>query len=127
MPEFPGPLLADQPRGNQILAAVIAPAVLGAIAGILVGASEAAYIAISVVAAVGGVAAGFDHLGAASGAKRGVLGGLLYGAFVLVAHAITGADAKVELADPEVIFPIITAIIGALLGVLGGWLRARRA
>jgi hypothetical protein len=125
MAEFPAPLLSEQPRRNQILAVLVAPAVLGAITGVLLGISEGAYIAIGIVAAVGGVFAGFDHPGPGSGAKRGVVGGFLFGAFVLIAHAITGADAKTETSDPEILFPIITAIIGTLLGVFGGWLRRR--
>lgn len=41
-----------------------------------VAASEATYLALSLIGVLGGVAAGFDHLGPAAGAKRGLLAGM---------------------------------------------------
>ena len=74
---------------------------------------------------VGGVGAGFDHRGAAAGAKRGLLGGVLFGAFVLIAHELHGATAKAHLPEPAIVLVVITAALGVALGALGGWLRGR--
>jgi hypothetical protein len=43
---------------------------------------------------LGGIGAGFDHLGAAAGAKRGLVAGSIFGGAILVAHQIHGAEAK---------------------------------
>ena len=87
--------------------------------------SKATYVVLSLLAVLGGVGAGLDHLGAAAGAKRGLVGGTIFGAFVLIAHEIHGATAKADLPDPPILLVLITAVLGVLLGALGGWFRAR--
>lgn len=119
------PLLEERPRNVQIVLAVIVPAVFGAITGYFLGISEGVYLVLSVLAFLGGIVAGFDHSGAADGAKRGLLGGTLFGAFVLIAHEIHGATAEAHLPEPAVVLVVITAVLGVLLGALGGWLRGR--
>ncbi|CAN5420190.1 hypothetical protein BH10ACT11_BH10ACT11_06420 [soil metagenome] len=121
------PLLADRPRNLQILFAVVAPAVFGIVAGLLLGSSKGAYIVVSLIAAIGGVGAGFDHSGWIAGAKRGLLGGTLYGAFILIAHEISGSAARVDLPDPAIVLVVVTAMLGALFGALGGFGRQRVA
>ena len=76
---------------------------------------------------MGGVAAGFEYLGAGPGTLRGLLGGALYGSSILIAHEIEGSAAEADLPDPAVVLVVLTVIIGAGLGALGGWLRRRRA
>jgi hypothetical protein len=118
-------LLRDRPRPVQIVVAGVVPAVLGAIAGILIGASTGAYWAVAAVVAVGGVIAGFEHQDGWGGADRGVVGGLLYGIGLLAAHAIAGTHAKVSLGSFPPLFAVVTAIIGMFLGALGGYLARR--
>jgi hypothetical protein len=120
-------LLQEEGRPYGRPSAVIPAIVLGAVAGILLGVSEPLYLVVSLLAAAGGVAAGFEHLGAAAGAIRGLIGGGLYGAALLIAHQIEGSAAKANLPDPQILLVVLTVIIGAALGALGGWLRARRA
>src|SRR3954447_15565004 len=122
---WPPPLLSDRPRHEQVISALVAPVVFGSIAGILIGVSSAAYLVISLLAFVGGILAGYDHVGAAAGAKRGILGGTLYGAFTLIAHEIDGSELKTDLPHPGIILVVAVGILGALLGALGGWLRGR--
>jgi hypothetical protein len=119
------PLMSENPRPVQITLVGVVPAVYGFITGLTLGWSQAVYTVLALLAIPGGVLAGFDHLGAAAGAKRGFAGGLLFGAFVLIAHAITGADAKAKLPDPAIVLVVITTVLGVALGALGGALRQR--
>ena len=77
------PLMSEHPLGVQILLVVIVPAVYGAITGYFLGTSEAVYLVLSIVGVVGGVAAGFDHLGAKAGALRGIAAGSIFGGAIL--------------------------------------------
>ena len=120
------PLLRDRPRQAQVGLAVIAPFVLGAVTGVALGIAAGAYWALSAVAVVGGVLAGLEHEDCRGGARRGILGGALFGLGVLLAHAITGADAKVSLGSFPPFLIVIDAVIGMLLGMLGGQISRRQ-
>jgi hypothetical protein len=120
------PLLRDRPRQVQLVLAVIAPFVLGAITGIALGIAAGAYWALSALAVVGGVLAGLEHEDWRGGARRGILGGALFGLGVLIAHAITGAGAKVSLGSFPPLLIVIDAIIGMFLGMLGGHISHRQ-
>jgi hypothetical protein len=120
------PLLRDRPRQTQIVLAVVAPFVLGAITGIALGIAAGAYWALSAVAVVGGVLAGLEHEDWRGGARRGLLGGALFGLGVLLAHAVSGAGAKVSLGGLPPLLIVIDAIIGAFLGILGGHISHRQ-
>ena len=113
-------LLRDRPRPAQILLAGVVPAIVGALAGILVGVSSAAYWVVAVIAAVGGFLAGFEHRDGWGGADRGLIGGAVYGTALLVAHAIAGTHAKVSLGSFPPLLAVVTAIFGMLLGAAGG-------
>ncbi len=119
------PLLEERTRAVQLVLVVVIPAIYGAITGYVLGVSEGTYLVLSLLAVLGGIGAGFDHLGAAAGAKRGLAGGVIFGASVLIAHEIHGATAKADLPDPAILLVVITAVLGVALGALGGWLRAR--
>lgn len=119
------PLLAEHPRPVQALLAGVVPTVFGAVTGIFLGVSEPVYLVLALLGILGGVAAGFDHLGAAGGARRGALGGVLFGAAILIAHELSGAEAEAELPEPAVLLVVVTTVLGVLLGALGGRLRAR--
>lgn len=119
------PLLLDRPFGAQLVLAVIVPALFGLLAGYLLGVSETAYLIVSLLGVLGGIAAGYDHLGADQGFVRGIVGGVLFGVFILVGHSVFGQQAKAEIPQPHVILPIVTTVLGALFGAWGGALRAR--
>ena len=108
-----------------MLLAGLIPAAIGALAGVLLGVSSGAYWAVGAVAALGGLAAGFEHPDARSAAARGAVAGAIYGVALLLAHAIAGTHAKVSLGSFPPLLAVITAIIGALLGVLGAWIARR--
>jgi hypothetical protein len=117
---FTPTLLRDRPRPVQVILGGVVPFAVGAVAGVLLGVAAGAYWAIGVLAAVGGVLAGFEHRDGWGGADRGLVGGALYGIGLLTAHAVAGTDATVSLGSFPPLLPVITAIIGMFLGALGG-------
>ncbi|MEO7197356.1 MAG: hypothetical protein ABIZ50_02690 [Solirubrobacterales bacterium] len=124
---WPPPLLAEHPRSLQIVLAGGVPAVYGAVTGYFLGVSELTYLVLSVIGIVGGVGAGFDHVGPSAGAKRGLMAGVIFGGAILVAHEIHGAAAKADLPDPAVLLVLATTLLGSAFAALGGLLRARLA
>ena len=120
-------LFRDRPRPQQILLGGVIPAIFGAIAGILIGATTTGYWILAVLVSIGGFLAGFEHQDGWGGADRGVSGGAIYGTALLIAHAIAGTHAKVSLGSFPPLFAVVTAIIGMFLGAAGGRLaRAQR-
>jgi hypothetical protein len=125
---MPQPVLfRDRPRPVQIALGGVVPAATGALAGVLVGASTTAYWIVAILAGVGGFLSGFEHQDGWGGADRGLVGGAIYGASLLIAHAIAGTHAKVSLRSFPPLLAVVTAILGMLLAALGGRLaRAQR-
>jgi hypothetical protein len=119
------PLLLEQSRSVQVLLAVVLPVLYGAVTGYFLGVSEATYLVLSVLGVLGGIGAGFDHVGAATGAKRGLIAGVLFGGSILVAHEIHGADAKAHLPEPAILLVVVTTVLGIGFAALGGWFRER--
>ena len=119
------PLLNEHPRPLQIFLAIILPAAYGALTGYVLGVSEGTYLVLSIIGILGGIGAGFDHLGARAGALRGVMAGLIFGSSILIAHEIHGAEAKADLPEPAILLVVVTTVLGAAFGALGGWMRQR--
>jgi hypothetical protein len=119
------PLLSERPRNVQVALIVIPSIVWGLITGWTLDVSEALYALANLIAIVGGVAGGFECKDAAAGAKRGVVGGLLFGVGILLADAAIVDHREATLPNPAILLVIVTAVGGALLGALGGALRAR--
>lgn len=114
------PLFRDRPRPIQIVLGGIVPFVFGAVVGVVLGISAGAYWGLSALAGLGAIAAGFEHQDGWGGADRGLIGGALFGAGILIAHAIAGTHAKVSLGSFPPLLIVIDAIAGMLLGALGG-------
>ncbi|MGH2985623.1 MAG: ComEA family DNA-binding protein [Solirubrobacterales bacterium] len=119
------PLLSEQPRSVQILLAVVIPALYGAVTGYFLGVSEPVYLVLAILGVLGAVGAGFDHFGARAGAWRGVIAGSVFGASILIAHEIHGADAKAHIPEPPILLVVVTTVIAIAFATLGGWLRER--
>jgi hypothetical protein len=120
------PLLAERRPIEQAFIVLVLPSLFGAICGVMLGISEGLYVLLTLLGILGGIAAGYDHATASEGALRGIAGGALFGTFILLAHAITGAHAKATLPEPHVFLPIATTLISIALGAIGGGIRARR-
>jgi hypothetical protein len=113
-------LFRDRPRPVQIVAGGVIPVAIGALQGVLIGTSVAAYWAVGVLAGIGAFVAGFEHRDGWGGADRGFFGGLFYGIALLVVHALVGTDALVSLGSFPPLLAVLTAIIGMLLSAGGG-------
>jgi len=111
---------ADRSWPLQLLLAGGVPLATGGLQGWLVGISSAGYLAMAVLAALGGFGHGFEHPDARTGAARGVVGGTLFGTALVVTHALVGTHAKVTLGSSPLLFVLISAVIGMLLGSAGG-------
>jgi apolipoprotein N-acyltransferase len=113
-------LLRDRPPPVQVLVAGVIPTAIGALQGLLIGASVAAYWAVALVALIGAFVAGFEHRDGWGGADRGFFGGLFYGIALLVVHKLMGTSAKVSLGSFPPLLVVITAIIGMFASAAGG-------
>jgi len=120
------PLLADRRPAEQALIVLVLPSLFGAICGVILGINGPLYTVLTLLAILGGIGAGYDHATPREGALRGIAGGALFGTFILLAHAVAGTDAEVELPDPHVLLPIATTLISIPLGAIGGAIRARQ-
>src|SRR5436305_15240402 len=92
-------LFRDRPRPMQVLLGGISPALLGTLAGVLVGVSAGGYWAVSAVAGIGGFLAGFEHRDGWGGADRGLVGRPIYSATPGRVHWAIGNHAQVALGD----------------------------
>jgi hypothetical protein len=121
------PLFEDRPFWLQLLGLVIVPVIFGLLSGFALGWSEVLYlIMVGPIALIGGFLGGIEHRGFEDGFARGLVGGLVFGSFILLGHKIAGTDPKADLPDPQVGLVILTTVVGGILGGLGGRFRARR-
>jgi hypothetical protein len=119
------PLLAEWPWAIRIVLAGLVPMGFGFLCGALLGSSGTLFLALQALAAVGGYLAGLEHSRPSHGRLRGVLGGLLFGGFILIGHQTAGGSDHGLLPHPELIQIAITCAFGALLGTLGARTRQR--
>lgn len=119
------PLLRERSLSAQLLLAVVSPIVFGALCGYVLGSSESGYNLLMLIAGVGGVLAGFEHLGPRQGAIRGIVGGVLFTSALVICFAVRGVPALAHLPLPLAGMAPIYAAMGMPLGALGGRLRRR--
>jgi hypothetical protein len=118
-------LLESHSPNVQMILALVVPSVFGIVTGIFLGISEIVYLVLSILGIGGGYMAGKEHIGAGEGAIRGFTGGILFGTFILAAHALTGLERQAHLPEPEILLVVITTVFGIVLGALGGRSRQR--
>ena len=118
---------AQRSEGQKVIIGAVIPALVGALAGFLVGASAAGYWVVAVLAAVGAFLGGFEHSGGWDAADRGFFGGVIYGTTLLLVRELIHNPAKVSLGSFPPFLVVITALAGTLLSAAGGRLaRARQ-
>lgn len=113
-------LFRDRPRNFQVVFGGLVPVIVGAVAGVLIGASAPVYWVWAILAGIGAFLSGFEHRDGWGGADRGFFGGLFYGIGLLVMHAIVGTHATVSLGSFPPLFAVVTAIISMFLAAAGG-------
>lgn len=121
----PPPLLSSLPGPTQANIVVVVPLLFGAVCGFLLSESEPGWVIGNVIAALGGIAGGYEHENPRSGAARGALAGLMFGVGIVIADAVTAAEPIAETPEPIILLPALIVILGTALGGLGGKLRAR--
>jgi hypothetical protein len=118
---------AQRSEGQKVIIGAVIPALVGALAGFLVGASAAGYWVVAILAGVGALLGGFEHDGGWDAADRGFFGGVIYGTTLLLVHELIHNQAKVSLGNFPPFLVVITALAGTLLSAAGGRLaRGRR-
>jgi len=122
---WPPPLLRQRPLAVQLVITVVLPAAFGALCGTVLGVSALWFNVLMLAAGVGGVLGGFEHDGARSGFLRGLVGGVVFAASLLVTFDARGVRALAPLPASLPIMAVGYAIMGLPLGALGGWLRGR--
>jgi hypothetical protein len=118
-------LFVSRPGRVQIVLVVLVPAILGGVAGLVLPPVPALYIAINVVAAIGGLLAGLEHRNVGEAALRGLGGGFFFGAAIIGLHALSGGDDHKYLGQLPIVLPVITAAFGSLFAVIGCFVRRR--
>jgi hypothetical protein len=111
---------AERSEGQKVIIGAVIPALVGGLAGFLVGASSAGYWVVAVLAAVGAFLSGFEHSDGWDAADRGFLGGVIYGTTLLLVHELIHNHAKVSLGSFPPFLVVVTALAGTLLAAAGG-------
>jgi hypothetical protein len=119
------PLFDERPWAVRIVLAGIVPMGFGFLCGMVLSSSGTLFLGLQVLAALGGYFAGFEHDLPHHARIRGVIGGLLFGGFILIGHHVAGGTDHGLIANPELIQLVFTATFGALLGTLGAHTRRR--
>ena len=119
-------LFRTQPVALKVVLGGIVPALFGAVTGWALGADEIVYTVLALSGIAGGYFAGLEHDDPKAGALRGLVGGTLFGAFILLTNELIGEEPEAELLEPHIILVGFTAGFGVLLGVLGARRRRRR-
>ena len=92
----------------------------------MLGVSEAVYVVFALLGLAGAYLAGLEHDTARGGMLRGILGGSLFGLFILLGHGFFFDSApKAHIPDPAIIHVMITTVFGAAFGALAGRRRAK--
>lgn len=111
---------ADRTEGQKVIIGAVIPALVGALAGFLVGVSAVGYWVVAILAGVGAFLGGFEHDGGWDAADRGFFGGVIYGTTLLLVHELIHNQAKVSLGAFPPFLVVITALAGTLLSAAGG-------
>lgn len=125
MPALLPPLLSERPPALRFALTYVTPALGGLATGATLGISLAAWVVANVLATLGGLGAGFEHDDRAGAARRGAIGGAVFGLSLVLADALVVGDRVAAIAEPAVLQAVVTTTFGTLLALAGTTLRAR--
>ncbi|MGO8906760.1 MAG: hypothetical protein ACLQMH_14245 [Solirubrobacteraceae bacterium] len=119
------PLLTSRPPALRVLIVLLGPILAGAVGGWLLGESSTWYLVYVTVMILGAIAGGMEHATPRGGTLRGLSGGALFAASILVTHELIGGPMAATLPSPPVLIVVIYGAVGALLGRFGAIMRRR--
>jgi hypothetical protein len=119
------PLLESLPRPTAVQIVVGGPLLLGMVTGFFLGIDAATFWVLNVVGVLGGFSGGLEHRTTRGAAARGLLAGILFGAGVVVADAVSDQPALAEIPSPPILLVPLAAAIGTGLHALGAIVRRR--
>src|SRR3954452_23453209 len=111
---------------RRFFEAIVLPSGFGLLCGLALGVSTALYLVGVVLALLGGIGGGAQYERRGDAILRGLVGGTLFGVFILLGFELGGEDeAKVDLPDPHVLLLVLTVLPSFFLHWLGWRLRPR--
>jgi hypothetical protein len=118
-------LFADRPTRLQLLLVLVVPLVFGVVAGAVLAPLPAVYLAMQVIAVLGGIVAGLEHRRRSEATVRGLAAGMTFGLAILLTHLLLGGDDHHLLGDDPLLLPWLAGIFGVLFALLGSFIRGR--
>ena len=111
----------------RLVLTVLLPASFGFCAAPCSTRAARSSLAVQVIGIVGGFGAGLKHEHWRGGVLRGLCGGAIFGAFILVGHTVVGSSDHGPLPEVQCFQILITVFFGVPLGWLGARLRVGTA
>lgn len=106
--------------------AILLPAGFGLLCGLALGVSAPLYLVGVILALLGGVAGGAQYASRRDALIRSLVGGTLFGLFILLGFELGGEDeSTVALPDPHLLLLVFTVVPSIPLHWLGWRLRPR--
>ena len=117
----------DEMTGTRrVVEALVLPVGWGFLCGLALGVSAPLYIAGTLAGILGGIGGGAQHREASQALLRGLVGGTLFGASILLGFEVGGGgEAEVELPEPHAVLLLFTVLPAFPLHWLGWRLRRR--
>lgn len=122
---WPPPLLEERPPFVQALGVSILPVLFGGLCGYFLSHDKTVYAVLTLLAVIGGIANGFEHVGARAGLLRGLFSSALFAGAIVLFHVIENGPNVADLPAPLGVMAVIYTLVGGAFGALGGALRAR--
>ncbi|HSD22820.1 MAG TPA: hypothetical protein VLB79_00685 [Solirubrobacterales bacterium] len=110
---------------RRVFDAIVLPAGFGLLCGLALGVSAPLYLVGVVLALLGGIGGGAQYASRRDALIRGLVGGTLFGVFILLGFDLGGEEeAKVDLPDPHILLLVVTVLPSLFLHWLGWRLRS---